>query len=292
MNYNLNKKIKDDNQLRKSFNNLALKTYDLSFEDWYKNGYWTDKYIPYTLFDGEKAVSNVSVNLIDTIWQGKLRKYIQLGTVMTDEEYRNKGLSRYIMEIILQDWQNKCDAMYLFANSSVLEFYPKFGFQKENEYQYEMPVISNISKTGKIKKLDMLNTYDRDLLKKYYTKSNPFSALLVINNYSLLMFYCSSIMKDFIYYCEDFDAVIIAAQDGENLICYDIYCDYGKSMPDIVSTVVNPDINNIIFGFTPKDPDNYSVNTIKDEDAVLFVLKDKENIFTDSKIMFPVLSHA
>ena len=34
------KNYKDNDALRKSFNELAMKTFDISFEDWYQNGYW------------------------------------------------------------------------------------------------------------------------------------------------------------------------------------------------------------------------------------------------------------
>ncbi|MCQ6267704.1 hypothetical protein M1K46_18905 [Fictibacillus sp. WQ 8-8] len=40
---------KDHDRLRCSFNNLAQKTFGISFEQWYQAGYWTDKYIIYLL---------------------------------------------------------------------------------------------------------------------------------------------------------------------------------------------------------------------------------------------------
>lgn len=43
------KQIKDNDTLRTSFIKLAIKTFDLSFKNWYKNGFWTDKYILYAL---------------------------------------------------------------------------------------------------------------------------------------------------------------------------------------------------------------------------------------------------
>lgn len=289
-NYKLNKTVINNTDVRKSFNSLSERIFDLSFENWYNGGYWTDKYIPYVLLDGQKVVSNVSVNIIDTIWQNQPKRYIQLGTVMTDIEYRNKGLARYLIEIILEEWQSKCDAIYLFANNTVLEFYLKFGFQKETEYQYTIPIIGQ-KQNGSFKKLDMSNNTDRKFLKTYYEKSNPFSVLPMINNYGLLMFYCSEFMKDYIYYCEDFDAVIIAMKKEKNLICFDIYYDGNKTMFDILLAIADKEINNIILGFTPKDTSTSIINSIDEEDT-LFVLDGKENIFINNKLMFPVLSHA
>lgn len=50
---------------RSAFNKLVDKVFNISFEAWYQAGYWHKKYIPYTLFDGDKAVANVSVNIMD-----------------------------------------------------------------------------------------------------------------------------------------------------------------------------------------------------------------------------------
>ena len=136
MEYKLVKQIRDNEILRRSFIKLAEKVFDLSFENWHQNGFWTDKYIQYVLAEnGKKVVANVSVNIIDTVWENKSKRYIQLGTVMTDPEYRNRGFSSQLIRAIISEWREKCDAVYLFANSDVLNFYPKFGFVKAAEYQ-------------------------------------------------------------------------------------------------------------------------------------------------------------
>lgn len=77
-----------------------------------KNGFLTEKYKPYTLFDGEKAVANVSVNTCKFYVYGKERVYLQLDTVMTDANYRNKGLIRKILQEIEYDYAEKCDGYF------------------------------------------------------------------------------------------------------------------------------------------------------------------------------------
>ena len=138
--YRLVVDYKDDEQLRASFNLLTQKTYGFDFEDWYQSGYWTNRYIPYSLVDGNQIVSNVSVNVIDFIVEGQSRKCLQIGTVMTDLSYRKQGLNRILMNRVLGDWRDKSDLIYLFANNTVLDFYPKFGFSPVNEYVHSMPI--------------------------------------------------------------------------------------------------------------------------------------------------------
>jgi len=99
--YIYNTQVKENANIRLSFNELSQKTFGLSFEKWYQDGCWQDAYIPHVLIHNDKVVSNISVNIIDLEIQGQPKRYIQIGTVMTDCKYRNRGLSRKLMEKIL-----------------------------------------------------------------------------------------------------------------------------------------------------------------------------------------------
>ena len=57
------------------------------------------------------------------------------------------------METVLSDWRDCSDGIYLFANDSVLDFYPKFGFCPMGEYQVSVNVTP---KKGNICRLDIV----------------------------------------------------------------------------------------------------------------------------------------
>lgn len=287
--YDFIKDVRLNNQVRKSFNLLAKNTFGIDFEPWYQNGYWGSDYIPYVLLNGEKVIANVSVNIINTIWKNEKKLYIQLGTVMTDKEYQNKGLSRWLIEKVLEDWKEKCEAIYLFANNSVLNFYTKFGFEKAVEYQYHKIVNKN---SGMVRKLNMSEENDRKLLMDIYKFSNPFSALPMENNYGLLMFYCSQFMSENIYYIDGYKAVVVAEYDDDKLICYDIFCQGKCTIDDILCTIAKQGTKIAILGFTPKLINNFKITEIQEDDTTLFMFKGKDNPFKKSKLMFPLLSHA
>ena len=281
--------IRDHDKSRHSFNELAFKTFGLSFETWYQNGYWSDRYIPHALLDGETVVANISVNLIDFVWQKQNKRYIQLGTVMTDRQYRNKGLVRWLMNKVLEQWKNQCGAMFLYANDSVLDLYPKFGFLKAEEHQFELPVHKYLSRT---RLLDMSNSQDRDLLLSLYNASNPFSALTVINNPGLLMFYCTQFLRDNIYYIEDCNAIVIAQPNGTNMLCYDVFCSGSNDLEEILCIAAQEQTDTVQLGFTPIQKYQQNIKHYHEENATLFMLKDKDNIFSNNQLMFPLLSHA
>lgn len=73
MKYKLEKNVRDTAPVRNAFNALAMQTFQLSFEGWYENGCWSQRYQPYTLMDGGTAAANVSVNLMKTRWNGQIK---------------------------------------------------------------------------------------------------------------------------------------------------------------------------------------------------------------------------
>ena len=61
-------------------------------------------------------VSNASINIMDLAWEGRSYKAIQIGTVMTNPEYRNIGLAYRLLDMIMNEWEDKVDFIYLFGN--------------------------------------------------------------------------------------------------------------------------------------------------------------------------------
>lgn len=116
--------------LRHQLNALARKTFGFDFEKWVANGYYEGDYIPYSFVENGKMLSNVSANRMRFLQNGVERNYIQIGTVMTDEVHRNKGLARRLIEYVVAEYKDKCDGIYLFANLEALGFYRKTGFSE------------------------------------------------------------------------------------------------------------------------------------------------------------------
>ncbi|MGL5675443.1 MAG: hypothetical protein ACRDDX_03435, partial [Cellulosilyticaceae bacterium] len=186
------------------------------------------------------------------------------------------------------EWQDKCDGIYLYANDTVLDFYPKFGFEKATEYGYSKPI--NVKPTGFIK-LNMDQEDDVKLLENYYNKGNPFSERPMLHNFGLLMFYCGSFIKDCVYYSEALACVVIASYEENVMTCYDIYCDASKDRDFILQSVAQQETTTVTLGFMPKETVGCTVKALENEDQ-LFVYSHKENMFNESKMMLPLLSHA
>ena len=179
--------VREDPDLRAGFFALARETFDLDFEPWYRGGWWGERYIPYLLTVDGSAAANVSVNVLDTRFQGRPRRYIQLGTVMTAPAFRGRGYSRRLLETVLDQWRDRFDGAYLYANDSVLDFYPKFGFRPGVETVHSRPFSGG---RGTARPLDVDRREDLDLLLDRYALGNPFCELPMLDNRGFLMFYC------------------------------------------------------------------------------------------------------
>lgn len=123
---------------------------------------------PYAFVERNKVIANASANIIDLRWQGEPRRYIQIGTVMTEPDHRNKGISRPAYPSHPAGLAAGGGRLLLFANPTTVDFYPKFGFTRSEEHQYIMPVSR---RAGDFRKLDMDSADDVALLRHYYEKS-------------------------------------------------------------------------------------------------------------------------
>ncbi|TCL57973.1 acetyltransferase (GNAT) family protein [Kineothrix alysoides] len=304
MKYNYIINVRDNEKLRASFNELTQKVYGFNFIEWYERGQWGDKYIPHVLEDNGKVVSNVSVNLMEFDVSGEKKKYIQLGTVMTDPDYRGQGLNRYIMEKILEEYRGKADGIYLFGNDSVLEYYPRFGFTPIKEYEYSRKVyrengaITSMGRNAyRIEKMDMSYKGTCDKLYSAITEydssvrgNNQNDGFSMCDNLGLYQFWLAAEFKESVYYLPDMGAYIIADLKADTLKIYQMI---GKDAIDVDKLAASfGSVSEIKLGFTPAKKEGYDINPHIVEDSTLFIMGDSLKLVETEKMMFPEISHA
>ncbi|MGG4554262.1 GNAT family N-acetyltransferase [Paenibacillus humicus] len=272
------KDYKHNEPLRKSFFELAANTFDLSFENWYQKGGWSERYIPFSFVEGEKVIANVSVNILELIINGEKKKAIQIGTVMTHPEYRRRGLSASLMNKVLEEYENEYDFMYLFANNTVLDFYPKFGFKAVEEHLFSMDFTpSQFEYTG-IRKLNVSQADDLRLINKYASERLPVSQRFGTDcTQGILMYYCLNVFCDDIYYLENENAIAIYKKENNHMDIFDIINIKEVKIQDILTKIAGRDTEKITFHFTP----DYKDLDIKSDisHGGLFVKTTGENLY-------------
>lgn len=287
--YKLVKSYRDNEELRNSFNELAEKTFGLNFENWYQNGFWTDNYNPYSIVKDGKVIANVSVNRTDMMWNGKKKTLIQLGTVMTEESYRNQGLIRRIMEEIDNEYMDKIDGMYLFGNDRVVEFYPKFGFRPSFETEYYKEVQNN--EEVSMKQICMNKKEEWYDFQKQIENCKRFSSFEMVENSQLYMFYISQFMQENVYYSESLNAHAIAEVEGSELYIHGVISKDDVELEKVIQAF-GKQIQKVTLGFTPINKQGFISCEHKKEDCTLFLKGNVFEAFEKEGFMFQTLAHA
>ncbi len=280
--------VRDDPDLRESLFSLARQVFSLDFAPWYQGGGWQDRYIPHALVLDGQVAANVSVNPIDFLLDGVRSSYVQLGTVMTHPDFRGMGLSRFLLETVLEAWKDRCDCLYLFANDTVLDFYPKFGFVPAKEAQPVFPVVPGRPIPRRRLCPDLPE--NRALILNAYRQSNPFSAFSMEGNEGLLLFYALGPFRDMVYELTDQNTVAILEEDGEVLYCHELLGRPKIGLLPLLEGMAGPETRQIRLGFTPKS--GLVSSSFLPGEEHLFVLAGKDNPFKTKDLLFPQISHA
>lgn len=287
-NYKFLKAYQDNDVIRKSFNGLARTIFGLDFEDWYQNGYWKNKYIPYSFLDGDRVIANVSVSPMKFIHNGTVRNYIQLGTVMTSESHRNQGLIRELIREIEWDFMDKVDGYFLFANDQVLNFYTKFGYQSEKEYSWSKEM--NIYTEMTAQNVPMGGMEDWKCFEKFMESSNVQSSLWMQENVELIMFYTTSFLSKNVYMVESQNAFVIAEVQNGVLFLHQIFSPQKIYINEIASAF-GKDVKKVILGFSPLETEDFKLEEITEQDTTLFVKGSLTGTIEKFHQRIPTLSH-
>lgn len=175
------------------------------------------------------------------------------------------------------------------ANDNVLEFYPKFGFRIETEYQYSKEISNSEPET--VVKVPMNNKQDWDKLKYVIDNSQAFYGFDMVDNSDLDMFYLSQFMKDCVYYVKEIDAYIVAEIDDGEVLIYDIFANKKVDIEDVIRSF-GSNVKKAVLGFTPDNKETFDCNVLHEEDTTLFVKGDVFNNFEEMHLMFTPISHA
>lgn len=285
------KGYRHDDRLRKSFCALAHATFGIDFEEWYQRGFWDERYIPHSYIHQHQVVANASVNLLTLVIDGEKRRAIQIGTVMTHPDYRKQGLSSRLMNQILQEYEGQYDIMYLFANDSVLDFYPRFGFRRVEEQQFSAAISPRPStdRTG-IRKLDISLPQDLDFATRMASLRQSVSRRFgTEDSTGIFMFYVLYVFGQDLYYLEEEDALVMYQQEDECLHVYDLVSSKKVDLQAIVAKLAGAETTKITFHFTPDDEEFVTERSLWDNG--LFVKAEGEALYP-VQVKHPITSIA
>lgn len=289
-NYQLTNQIKENKEWRRSFNQLARETFDIQFEEWYQNGYWGESYIPYAFIKENEVIANASITKSEMIINNKSYQTIQIGTVMTAKDYQNQGLSRKLIEKIIVDYEEQVDFIYLFANETVLDFYPKFGFKRVNERTNFIDISAQMKQSTILKPIDWeKNRKKIEKMARQITRSHTKSYL--VEDCYLRLFYYGSVFSEAIFYIEELDCYLSFEIEGSELHLFDILSNQEISLNAMIQYLPLDNIEKVYCHFDVTGQEGNVVKEIQiSDDDVLFVRGTESSQLEGIKL--PLFNHA
>lgn len=282
-------RYRDNPHLRAELNALTHQTYGFDFEAWYQAGFWQADNQPCSLVRDEKMLANASANLLDFTLGGQHLRCVQIGTVMTAPEARGRGYSRYLMEVLVERWAGQCDLLYLFANSTVVDLYPKFGFRRVVEHEYYQPWAAQPRATT-FHPVNMDDGEQRQRFIDALEKSCPQARLSLVPNVPLTMFYCDGPYREAVLHSSVHEAYVVIEHDGERMVLVDVFCERELVLADVLAELVTATTREVVLGFAPLHSDGFASRVVDNDDA-LFVWGAASTSVDGQTLMFPLLSH-
>jgi hypothetical protein len=213
---------------------------------------------------------------MDVIINDKQYKGIQIGAVGTLPELRNQGLSRRLMELLIDKYSSEVDLFFLFANDSVMDFYPKFGFQKIDEYIYTSE-LTNSGTDYAARKLNMDNKEDYNLIIDFVQNRQPITKILGADNYGYItMWHLLNHHRENIFYLAEEDVIIIEEEKDSTIHIFELFNKMPIELETLLPRITSSErIAEAKFYFPP-DQLKYEYETSVKEETGLFVLSSVE----------------
>lgn len=279
--------------LRRELNELARMVFHFDFEAWVQSGGDVGDYIPYSYEENGRLIANASANIMLFQQGAQVKRYIQIGTVMTAPDSRRRGYASELVARIIKDWQKTTDGIYLFADLSAAEFYQKLGFQGLIETRCFVPEMRRLSGTGQsFKKVSPKDSALAERYRQTLREAAVNADLEQLNRWGLTMFYTADL--DQVYYAKDIDCFICLEAEEGKMTLNSIVSRRTVQLQAILQRLPQ-NAGRLDLGFTPKAEDLVLVEQEPydgGEDYRLFYIgNDLKRIETDG-LFFPALSHA
>jgi predicted N-acetyltransferase YhbS len=221
-----------------------------SFRRWYELGGWNEDYVSFAIVEGADVVANASLQRMKIVLRGEWITGWQLGAVGVLPQWRGRGLQRRLMQSLLSRIDEK-DIVFLFANDTVLDFYPLFGFRRVVESVFAAEY--SVEPAGEpLRALSVDSVEDRELLARLAATAAPPSLDFAARDYGgVLLWYWANFYDGCFYYCEAEDAIIVAEHDGAVLRICDLQAGSAFDLRSYLPRIAKATTQRVELGFTP-----------------------------------------
>lgn len=279
---------RDEETLRNEFFGFTRQIFpSVDFQPWFSLGFWPDEYIPHSVIEDNKIVSNVSITKMKIFLDGQPVNGIQIGTVGTLPDYRGQGLSKLLMEQVLERYDKSTDLFFLYANETVVDFYPRFGFSCHTERIFRR--VSDIpGPRFCARALDVGKASDLELIRRLLKGRLTLSRLFGAEDYAAITWWhILNIFPRNLLYLEDENIIFIITENNHRLRIWDIIYTEPFDMAAVLPKVIrDADLKAIFYHFSP-DQLNFKYDTAEPENDSPFFVRGRFPL-AERAFKFPV----
>jgi GNAT superfamily N-acetyltransferase len=231
-------------------NDLLEETFGLSLAPWFTTWGWPADYTCFSVLENAQVIANASVYRMELLVNGGVQEWLQLGAVATRKDRRGEGLSRRLLESIFSRFPKA--NFFLCANESVVDFYPRFGFQRIPSWQPVLDIADHVYEPAQnIAALRKIQLND-PRVRQYLTGPRHRSQILDCNNAAPLhWFHLLMTYSDCIYEIPHLHTLLVARQEGSILELAGVWTCQPLTFMDLAPALAFPGVKTIRFGFQP-----------------------------------------
>ncbi|QSQ20772.1 GNAT family N-acetyltransferase [Pyxidicoccus parkwayensis] len=255
------------------------------FRRWREWGEWDDDYRAYSVFEDGRVVANASVMRMRLRLDGQEVQAFQFGAVGCVPSHRSRGLARVAMTAALEACGDT--PVLLFANPTVRQFYPRFGFQPWLQTLFAADHEA-VPEGPPAPMLDLGDAKMRAHFAMLSREGLPSTERFGARGYATVASW--TVANGFARPLRQLgpDTWVSSSVDGDTLYLDDVFTLAPFDLRASIPRLIDRPIRHIRFGFTPERWWPGAVEAGEDTEADLFVRG-----FTPSRTAhrFPVLAH-
>lgn len=238
---------------------------------WRDYGGWTEDYEVFAIVDGGKIVSTIGRSRMQLAINGEEQVGYQLGAIAMLESYRRQGLARQLMDRVIEELDEPDQPIILFANSSVLNFYPRLGFRRIPQRRSTAKVF--IEPTGThAPRFDPSSAADRSRLANLCARARPSRGPLAARDYHWILLWNLICGPATAFWLREVDVLVATSMENERLVIHDVIATQPFDLEPTIPALITQPVTELEFLFDPEDWWPTAIRSeLDDADLTLFV---------------------
>ncbi|MHC5002753.1 MAG: GNAT family N-acetyltransferase [Planctomycetota bacterium] len=272
-----------------ALNGLTRSIFGFDFEQWIGAGFRDDRYVPFSFFENEGVVSNVSLYSMDMAIDGERRRVAQICTCATRPEFRRRGLAGRLLQEALKSAEPDHDFVFLFADDEAIPFYRSHGFRPFSEFEAHVPAPRVEARSGRVR-LDPGDPEDLKLIASIAVARAPVSQRFGVLCSKLLLFHCLYGLRDRIHYIPDLETIVLYERRDGRLSLYDVVSERVPSFAAFYPYLADERDEIVRFLFVPDRMELSRMQVVRQDGNNLHCLGRYP--FADRRVMVPFTAQA